>query len=159
VRAWPAIERRTGATLVLVGNGPQQQALAASAGASRIEWLPYQTDRNRLADLLAAADLYIAPGPAETFGLAALEAMASGTPVLSVDRGAVPEHVNGSSAGALYPCGDASALSAAAIALFESDLPALGARARDYAERHHAWPVVLDGLFSTYRRILAEHSV
>ncbi|MEP6571139.1 MAG: glycosyltransferase [Gemmatimonadota bacterium] len=155
VRAWPAIERRTGATLVLVGDGPQRPALAAAAAGGRITFLPYQGDRDRLADLLAAADMYIAPGPVETFGLAALEAMASGTPVLSVDRGAVPEHVNGSGAGALYACGDSSALADAAIRLLESDLPALGVLARRYAELNHAWPVVLDGLFQAYRQILA----
>jgi len=48
-------------------------------------------NRESLAKLLAAADVVIAPGPAETFGLSALEALASGTPVVVSSRSALPE--------------------------------------------------------------------
>ena len=50
-------------------------------------------NRESLAKLLAAADVVIAPGPAETFGLSALEALASGTPVVVSSRSALPEVV------------------------------------------------------------------
>ncbi|MGH7702265.1 MAG: glycosyltransferase, partial [Gemmatimonadales bacterium] len=152
--AWRTVERRTEATLVLVGDGPARAMLQGGSAARRVRWLPYQTDRDRLADLLAAADLYIAPGPAETFGLAALEALASGTPVLSVDRGGVSELVLRSGAGALYPCRDSSALAEAAIRLLSSDLRSLGARGRSYAEARHAWDGVFDRTFGVYRGLL-----
>jgi alpha-1,6-mannosyltransferase len=48
-------------------------------------------DRDVLADLLATADVVLAPGPVETFGLAALEALASGTAVVASADSALPE--------------------------------------------------------------------
>jgi alpha-1,6-mannosyltransferase len=154
IRAWPAVERRTGAALALVGDGPSAAWFRRLPGADRVHWLPFERDRTRLADLLAAADLYVAPGPAETFGLAALEALASGTPVLTVDRGGVPELVRRSGAGGSYPVGDAGALAEEAISLFQRDLPTLGRRGREYAEREHAWPAVFDRIFAVYRGVL-----
>jgi glycosyltransferase involved in cell wall biosynthesis len=99
--AWPAIERATGAHLVLVGDGPDRESLKKRCRARNVHWRPYEADRGRLADLMAAVDLYLAPAVVETFGLAALEAMACDTPVLSADRGAVAEHVRRSGAGGL----------------------------------------------------------
>lgn len=155
IRAWPDVARRTGAALALVGDGPSAAWFRRVPGAEQVHWLPFERDRDRLAGLLAAADLYIAPGPAETFGLAALEALASGTPVLSVDRGGVPELVRRSGAGDLYPVGDSGALAERAIALLQGDLAAMGRRGRDYAERQHAWPHVFDRIFSVYRAVIA----
>lgn len=153
--AWAEVERRTGAHLVLMGDGPAAARLRASAKATRITWIPFQPDRELVADLLAAADLYIAPGAVETFGLAPLEALASGTPVLCADRGAVREQIDASGAGALFSARSAGALAEAAIALFAADLPALGARGRAYAETHHRWEAVFDRLFDVYRSVLA----
>jgi alpha-1,6-mannosyltransferase len=153
--AWRDVERRTGARLVLVGAGPSARALRRAAGAERAIWLPYERDRARLADLYAAADLYLAPGPAETFGLSAMEALASGLPILSVGQGGVAEAVERSGAGRLYAVGDPASLAAQAVALLESDLPRLGAVGRRYAEANHAWDRVFDRLFEVYARILS----
>ena len=152
--AWPEVERRTGAKLVLVGDGPARRSLAATPGGRRATWLRFERDRGRLADLYAAVNLYVAPGPVETFGLAAIEALASGTPVLSVDVGGVAEVVGLSGAGRLYPVRDADALASVAVELLGGDLASLGARGRAYAEAHHGWDRVLDGLFEIYRGIL-----
>ena len=155
IRAWPAVERKTGARLAFVGDGPSAAWFRGLPGADRVTWLPFERDREQLADLLAAADLYVAPGPAETFGLAALEALASGTPVLSVDSGGVPELVRRSGAGALYAVGDEGSLADAAIALLGGDLAELGRRGRTYAEREHEWSAVFDRIFAVYRSLLA----
>jgi alpha-1,6-mannosyltransferase len=151
---WLEVERRTGARLVLVGAGPALRWLRRTEGGARAFWLPYQRDRDLLADLYAAVDLYVAPGSAETFGLAAMEGLASGVPVLSVDRGGVAESVARSGAGRLYTSGDPAHLSALAIELFNADLPALGRLGRRYAEEHHGWELVLDRLFATYQRLV-----
>jgi alpha-1,6-mannosyltransferase len=152
---WLDVERRTGARLALVGAGPAAGSLRRSKGGSRAVWLPYERDRDLLADLYGAADLVVAPGSAETFGLAALEALASGVPVLSADRGGVAETVACSGAGRLYASGDVAHLTEQAIALLGEDLPALGRIGRRYAEEHHGWDAVLARLFQTYRRVLA----
>jgi alpha-1,6-mannosyltransferase len=59
-----------------------------------VRFLRHVADRRQLARLLAAAvDIVLAPGPVETFGLAALEALASGTPVVVSSESALPEVV------------------------------------------------------------------
>lgn len=152
--AWGEVERRTDAWLVLVGAGPREPRLRAMAESHQVRWIPYQRDRGQLADLLAAADLYIAPGPAETFGLSALEAMAAGLPVLSVEAGGVADRVRASGAGALYTPGDPGACATAATELLRGDLRSLGLTARAFAERHHSWDAAFDGIFAAYRALL-----
>lgn len=155
--AWEAVERRTDAYLVLVGDGPLRKSLRAETRARRVVWLPYQTDREAVADLLASIDLFISPGSIETFGLAALEAQASGTPVLSADRGGVAEQIYHSGAGALFPSGDSDALAEAATRLLTSSsaLVALGAKGRAYAEQEHSWSSVFDRIFDIYRSVVS----
>jgi alpha-1,6-mannosyltransferase len=153
--AWPRVERRTGARLMIVGDGPARLSLLEAPGGDRAIWLPFQRDRDQLADLYAAVDLAVAPGPAETFGLASVEALASGNPVLSVNQGGVAETVTRSGAGMLYASGDANHLAEVAEQLLAADLPSLGLLARRYAESHHSWNAVFDRLFSVYRTVLA----
>ncbi|MFE2159297.1 glycosyltransferase [Streptomyces lydicus] len=77
--------RGVDAALVVVGDGPLRSRLEARARAERLPaaFLGHLADRARVAALQASADLALAPGPAETFGLAALEALACGTPVVA----------------------------------------------------------------------------
>lgn len=151
--AWSMVERESDATLLMIGDGPLMAELLARAKSRRILWLPFEKDRDRLADLVAALDFYIAPGPVETFGLAAVEALASGVPVLSCDRGAVAEHVQRSGAGRLFVTGSAPSLAEEVSAMLRLDLPALGAKGRAHAEREHSWTGTFDRLFTVYREI------
>ncbi|MFI1813808.1 glycosyltransferase [Streptomyces sp. NPDC020422] len=83
------------AALVVAGDGPLRPALERRAGQARlpVRFLGHVADPEALADLQASADLCLAPGPAETFGLAALEALACGTPVVCSASSALPEVV------------------------------------------------------------------
>ena len=153
--AWRDVRARTGATLALVGDGPSREWLRRQPGAAGVLWLPFERDRDRLADLMAAVDLYIAPSPTETFGLAAHEALASGVPVIAAEPGGVAESVQRSAAGAVFPAGDAGALAEVTTAIFQSDLHAFGARGRAYVEENHGWDTVFDRLFAVYRGVLA----
>ncbi|MBL0937389.1 MAG: glycosyltransferase [Gemmatimonadaceae bacterium] len=152
--AWAEVERTTGARLVLAGAGPMRERFLAHPYGHRVIMLPYQRSRDGLADLLSALDVYLAPGPIETFGLSALEAMSCGTPVLSCDQGGVPEHVRKSGGGRLYVTGNAGSLAEEAIQLLRDDLIATGRRARQFAEAHHAWDVVFERLFSVYESVV-----
>ncbi len=157
VRGWRRVRQATGARLVLLGDGPAARRLRGMTGAEEVIWLPYEANRDQLADFLAAIDVYVAPGPLETFGLSAAEALASGTPLLSVDHGAVPEQVRASGAGAVYVRGSANAMADVAIAMFRGeygDLRALGEAGRTYSEIHRSWDVVFDRLFDIYRALL-----
>jgi alpha-1,6-mannosyltransferase len=154
VKAWPAVERRTGARLVLVGDGPARRSLKRSPGGRQAVWLPFEHDRNRLADLYAAVDICVSPGSLETFGLSAIEAFASGTPVLSADEGGVAENISLSGAGRMFTSRNPESLAEEAAGLLGADLTVLGARGRAYAEAHHGWDLVLDRLFEIYRGVL-----
>jgi alpha-1,6-mannosyltransferase len=110
--------------------------------------LPYVDGREALATLLASCDAFVHPGDQETFGLAALEAMACGIPVIGVRAGAVAELVP-HDAGVLVPPRDALALAKAITGLFERDHRAMGAEARRAAE-HYAWPAVLESILGHY---------
>ena len=152
--AWAVVERRTGARLALVGAGPLEAMLRAHAYGPRVTFVPFQTSRDALADLLAAFDVYIAPGSIETFGLSSLEALASGTPVLSADQGGVAEQVKASGAGRTFVSSVAASLAEEAIALFASDLSSLGRLGRLFAETEHSWDTVFERLFAVYRDVL-----
>jgi alpha-1,6-mannosyltransferase len=81
------------AVLVVAGDGPLRGRLERMADGHPISFVDFVPDRNTLAALLASADIAIAPGPVETFGLAALEALACGTPVVVDGSSALPEVV------------------------------------------------------------------
>jgi alpha-1,6-mannosyltransferase len=97
-----ALLRRSGrdARLVVAGAGPLLNTLRRRTVGTPVDLLGHVADRVALAELLASADAVLAPGPIETFGLAALEALASGTPVVAARSSALSEIVSGD-AGAL----------------------------------------------------------
>jgi alpha-1,6-mannosyltransferase len=76
--------------LVSAGTGAMEDRVRSRATDLPVTFMGFVSDRARLASLLASADVVIAPGPIETFGLAALEALASGTPVVVNSSSALP---------------------------------------------------------------------
>jgi alpha-1,6-mannosyltransferase len=82
--------------IVVAGAGPLLNPLRNVAAIERlpISFLGHIGDRDYLSRLLASADVYLAPGPIETFGLAALESLASGVPVVCRDSGAIQEIIH-----------------------------------------------------------------
>ncbi|EKX67965.1 glycosyltransferase family 1 protein [Streptomyces ipomoeae] len=99
IEALEALLRRgRRAVLVVAGDGPLRGRLEQRAKGLPVTFLGHVADRDTLGALQASADVCLAPGPAETFGLAALEAMACGTPVVASSSSALPEVVG--SAGA-----------------------------------------------------------
>ena len=150
---WGEVFRRTGVTLVMVGEGSLRPRIEALAGPGLVV-LGYTRSRETVADLHAAADFYVSPCPYETFGLAALEALASGTPVLSADDGGVSEQVVRSEAGFLYHADEPGALLRGVEQMMSADRALLGRRARDHAEREHSWDRVFERIFGVYEGLL-----
>jgi len=153
--AWGEVYRRTGVTLVMVGEGSLRPRLEALAGPGLVV-LGYTRTRETIADLHAAADFYVSPCPYETFGLAALEALASGTPVLSADDGGVSEQVTRSGAGFLYHSDDPGALLRGVESMIAADRATLSRRARAHAESEHSWDRVFDRIFGVYEGLLGQ---
>ncbi len=81
------------ARLIVVGEGPLRARLQRQAAHLPIEFTGYVADRRTVAALLATADVALAPGPHETFGLAALESLACGTPAVVSRTSALTEIV------------------------------------------------------------------
>ncbi|MFJ4486141.1 glycosyltransferase [Streptomyces longwoodensis] len=97
------LARGTRAVLVVAGDGPLRPRLEQRARERRlpVTFLGHLSDRQALGALQASADVCLAPGPAETFGLAALEAMACGTPVVVSASSALPEVIGSAGATAV----------------------------------------------------------
>jgi alpha-1,6-mannosyltransferase len=87
------VEAGVPARLTMVGSGPEGERLARWAEERRlpVDFTGHISDRAQVARLLAEADVVVAPCPVEAFGLAVLEGLACGTPVVTCDRGAAPE--------------------------------------------------------------------
>ena len=140
--------RRRGvpAVLVIAGDGPRRRTLQDQAAGLPVRFLGHIAHRGALAQLLATADVVIAPGPAETFGLSALEALASGTPVVVSDRSALPEVVG--PAGLAAEDNDASCADAVER-LLRRDVAERRRLARQQAERFD-WPTAVDGFLRAH---------
>jgi alpha-1,6-mannosyltransferase len=104
------------ARLVVVGDGPLRARLQRQATGLPIDFTGFISSRHTVAELLASSDVALAPGPHETFGLAALESLACGTPAVVSRTSALPEIITADS-GALAdndPIAIAQAVSAIA---------------------------------------------
>jgi alpha-1,6-mannosyltransferase len=102
------------ARLVVVGDGPLRTRLQRQAARLPIDFTGFISNRYTVAELLASADVALAPGPHETFGLAALESLACGTPAVVSRTSALTEIITADS-GALAdndPAAMAQAVSA-----------------------------------------------
>jgi alpha-1,6-mannosyltransferase len=140
--------RRRGvrAVLVIAGDGPRRRSLEARAVRLPVKFLGHIANRGSLATLLATADVVIAPGPAETFGLSALEALASGTPVVVNSHSALPEVVG--QAGLAAEDND-QACADAIECLLRRDVVERRSLAREQAERFD-WPSAVDGFLGAH---------
>jgi N-acetyl-alpha-D-glucosaminyl L-malate synthase BshA len=145
--------------LRLVGDGPDRPAIEARAAAlglgAEVELLGERVD---LPAVLREADLFLLPSETESFGLAALEAMASGVPVIASAVGGLPEVIPDGEVGFLCPLGDVEAMAEAARRLLDD--PSLHARqavaARRLAETRYRVEPAVDRYVAVYRRVLAE---
>ncbi|PWU45652.1 glycosyl transferase [Micromonospora globispora] len=140
--------RRAGvpAVLVMLGDGPLRGALVRRSAGLPVHFAGFLPDRSAVAALLAAADLVLAPGPVETFGLAGLEALACGTPVVANAASALPE-VIGPAGLAAY--GTPSAIAAAVVRLLERPPADRRAGARRRAEEF-SWPAAVAGFLRAH---------
>jgi alpha-1,6-mannosyltransferase len=85
------------ARLLIVGEGPLRRRLQRQAARLPVDFIGFVDNRTKIAALLASADVALAPGPHETFGLAALEALACGTPAVVSETSALTEIVTADS--------------------------------------------------------------
>ena len=122
VRVFAKVTEHLGARLLMVGDGPDHHEafeLASALGVSgRVSFLG---SFPRIEGLLSVCDLFLLPSVKESFGLAALEAMAAGVPVIASRTGGVPEVVEDGVTGFLCAERDVSGMAAAALKLLSDE--------------------------------------
>jgi alpha-1,6-mannosyltransferase len=147
------VRRGVPARLVIAGDGAGRARYERLAADLPVVFLGFVADRDRLAALLASADVVLAPGPVETFGLAALEAMACGTAIVVHHASALAELV-------VPGAGVAAAGSGWTFADGVQELAARPAAQRCAAARARAeqypWSAAVDGFLAVHRT-LGEH--
>lgn len=110
--------------LVLAGDGMERdrlEGLARQKFPGRYTFLGHISDRRQLACLYANCDVFVHPNPAEPFGIAPLEAMASGIPFVGPDRGGILTYATTENAWLVPP--DAEKFAAAIREVLEADVP------------------------------------
>ena len=153
VRALALVRQSHNALLVLIGDGPERrevEALVAQLGLGA--YVRFLGLMPRVCELLARADLFLLPSRTESFGLAALEALASGVPVVASAVGGLPEVVRDGVSGLLVPPEQPSELARAIASLLgdEARRSAMARAARaDALERFAPDPAI-----DRYERLL-----
>jgi N-acetyl-alpha-D-glucosaminyl L-malate synthase BshA len=139
VKVFAQVNAEVPSLLVMVGDGPERveaEEEAREQGVSDVVQFLGKIDP--IAPLLAGAHLFLLPSDKESFGLSALEALASGVPVIGAHAGGLPEVVTDGVTGHLFDVGDVDGMARAGIALLTdakrwqtmSDAAAADARAR-----------------------------
>lgn len=122
ILAFHEFSKKVPSRLLLVGDGPERanmEHLCRQLGVcDQVRFLGKQ---EAIEDLLAVADLFMLPSESESFGLAALEAMACEVPVLSSDAGGLPEINLHGKTGMLSPVGDVQSLAANAVNILSDE--------------------------------------
>ncbi len=158
VEVFARVAKAMPARLMLIGDGPDRsiaEYLAAKHGIQdRVHFLGKQDNVN---ELLPLADLMLMPSEMESFGLAALEAMACGVPTIATRVGGVPELVIDGENGLLFNIGDVDAMSSAAISLLRDQprLAKMAEAARKTAQDHFCASRIIPLYEAYYDRVVA----
>ena len=160
IEVWPDVCRQTVANLVLVGEGPEREALEGKAAergiADRVFFAGAVADP---AEYLRGAEVFALPSVAEGMSNSLLEAMATGLCSLASDIGGNRDLINDGLNGRLIPPGAHSAWIEALIeALKEPEASRrMGRQARNRVEAEFALPIVVDRYVALYRQMLNDY--
>lgn len=122
VKIFELVQKEIPAILIMVGDGPERFAAEEYANKSglkmKIKWVGNSTEIDRI---LCFSDLFLLPSEKESFGLAALEAMANRTPVISTNTGGLPEVNEDGVSGFTSNVGNIEEMAANAVKILKDD--------------------------------------
>jgi len=157
VKVFAQVVREVPSQLILVGDGPDRSAAEWLAHDLKInDKIHFLGKLDRVNELLPIADLMIMPSALESFGLAALEAMACKVPTIATRVGGVPELIEDGVTGLLYAVGDVDGMAQGAISLLKdrARLDAMRDAARKDAQKRFCASLVLPKYVKYYEQIL-----
>ncbi len=137
VHIFNEVQKEIPAKLLLVGDGPERQPVEELSRCLGVfDKLTFVGKQDQMEEILPIADLFLLPSEYESFGLAALEAMASRVPVISTNAGGLAEVNIEGQTGYLADIGDIKTMSRKAIEILKNDdtLNAFKQRAFEYAQ-------------------------
>ncbi len=161
VDVFAGVARDIPSRLVLVGDGPERdRAERRSREHGVLDRVVFLGDQEYVADLLPAADVFLLPSGHESFGLAALEAMACGVPVVGSRIGGLPEVIVDGETGHLCDPDDVACMQELVRNLLTDEIRRreMGRRARERAEACFARDPVVDRYVDAYRRLMEDES-
>ena len=151
------VPAQTRIRLEILGDGPDRGRLERFIAAHDMgSWvrLPGRVTREELRDRYAASDIFVAPAPLESFGIAALEARTVGLPVVGRRGSGIQEFVKDGLNGYLVTDDEAMARSLAALVVDDGLRESMTAYNRS-TQPEQSWGRILDGAEAEYRRAIA----
>lgn len=120
LKIFKLISKRLRVKLLMVGDGPEKERAMRYCRANEMEGeVLFLGKSNQIEEILCFSDLFLLPSEQESFGLAALEAMVHGVPVVCSEVGGLPEVIENGVSGFLCPLGDVNAMAEKAIYILE----------------------------------------
>lgn len=145
IEIFDRVQKEIPAKLLLVGDGPEKKAAEDLCKTKGIEEkVIFFGNSSEIDKILCFSDLFLLPSEKESFGLAALEAMASGVPVISSNTGGLPEVNEHGVSGYLSDVGNVDDMAMRALSILKSDetLNKFKRQARDTARKFETQNIV-----------------
>lgn len=158
VETFRRVRAKLPARLLLVGDGPERAKVEHVCRETKIcDSIVFLGNLPLVEEVLVGADLFLLPSDAESFGLAALEALACRVPVIGAHAGGLPEVVSHGETGYLLPVGDVDGMAAAALDLLTQPdkLEAFRNEARFQAVERFGQEAVVKRYRDLYERVVA----
>ena len=143
--------------LVMIGDGPDRSRAEAFCREHHLrEQVFFLGNVPNLEEIVGASDLFLLPSEHESFGMAALEAMASEVPVIATRAGGLPELITDGENGYLFPVGDVDSMAARAIEILSNPelQRRLGRNARETAEHKFNESRIVPVYRNFYERVM-----
>jgi N-acetyl-alpha-D-glucosaminyl L-malate synthase BshA len=157
ISIFAGVAKEMPAKLLMVGDGPERSSAEYQAKTLKIsDRVHFLGKHDQVNQILPAADLMLLPSRLESFGLAALEAMACEVPTIATNVGGLPELIQNGVTGVLFPVGDVDSMAQAAIGLLQDRdrLKEMARAGRQEAQRTYCASRVIPQYEEFYESVL-----